>query len=151
MSDNIFIQQKNKSKSNNFKDMFGIESTIANSPLPSSLHIQNKIEGNIENHDIRNLLSSEIPTTPSEVDNSITKLFGGGNNSVYSPTSPEYTDNTVAIQNKLTNNMQDTESLQQRFNAIFGISPPAYPIVTYLPFHANARTAGSAYLSPTGS
>ena len=56
------------------------------SPLPNTLHIRNKIDGNIKDYSIKDMLSSEIPLNDSEIDNNLLKLFGGSkNNNVLLP------------------------------------------------------------------
>lgn len=106
MSHNIFVPNKNIDEKNNFKNLFGLDSTVNYSPLPSSLHIQNKIDGSIKDYDLKNLLTSEIPTNSADIDSNLLKLFGGAkNDTVYSATSDDYTN--------------DTNSLQQQFNSLF--------------------------------
>ena len=73
--------------------LFDFETSVNYSPLPNTLHIQNKIDGNIQNYSIKDMLTSEIPQNESEIDESLLKLFGGANN--------EYTDNTEVLQDKL--------------------------------------------------
>ena len=91
MSDNIFI--KSKGGSSNFKDIFNLDTSVNYSPLPGTLHIQNKIDGSINDYTIKNVLTSEIPNDESEINNSLFTLFGGSKN--YD------SENTEALQNKL--------------------------------------------------
>jgi len=93
MSDNIFIKSKGGYSDHSFKNVFDFETSVNYSPLPNTLHIQNKIDGNIQNYSIKDMLTSEIPQNESEIDESLLKLFGGANN--------EYADDTEALQNKL--------------------------------------------------
>ena len=68
MSDNIFIKSKGGYSDHSFKNIFDFETSVNYSPLPNTLHIQDKIDGNIQNYSIKDMLTSDLKTSDMRID-----------------------------------------------------------------------------------